>query len=187
MSAKSYVELKPADMTEDVMEDLEKRGLITRLCPHHDDLDAKPGETLWKSVYESEDAYGPHKLITVTVNSEEFAGFGTHPDNEEFLLIGDADTQPMYLAIALVGADELDAKISAGTLAPDDFIALRVRYNDPRVSFFVMKADVPHGEAIIDEGKRPPSFYVTESRDLPLIHTAFRNYHLRIQKQGIRD
>ena len=180
MNAKVSVELKPVDMTEDVMENLERRGLIIRMCPHHDDLNAQPGETLSKSVYESGENYGPHKLITVTVNCEEFTGFGTHPDNEEFILIGDADTQPMYLAIALVSAEELDAKISANTVTPDDFIALRVKYNDPYVSFFVMKADVPHGEAIVDEGKRPPSFYVTESRDLPLSYTAFGNYHLKI-------
>ena len=36
----------------------------------------------------------------MTVNRTEFAAFGTHPENEEFL-IGNPDSQPMYLAVAL--------------------------------------------------------------------------------------
>jgi hypothetical protein len=100
--------------------------------------------------------YGPHRLIAVTVNREAFAGFGTHPDNEEFLLIGDSDTQPMYLAISLLDEAELAAKIAAETLTETDFIALWIKYNDPEVSFFVMRAGVPHGEAIVDCGKKPP-------------------------------
>ena len=180
MSVESNLELRPAEMTEDVMKELEERGLIIRLCPNHDELPAPPGETLWRLIYEPKDGYGPHRLITVTVNREEFAGFGSHPDNEEFLLIGDADTQPLFIVIALVSADELNEKISSRTLRTDDFIALRARFNDPRVSFFVMRAGVPHGEATADEGKRPPSFYVTESRDLPLDLTVFGDYRLKI-------
>jgi hypothetical protein len=177
------IEVRPVEMTEEVMEDLERRGLIIRMCPGHDDLGAAFGETLTETIYEPVEGYGPHKLITVTVNREEFAGFGTHPDNEEFLLIGDCDTQPMYLAISLVGRAELDSKIACGTLDEEDFIALRVKYNDPRVSFFVMRADVPHGEAILDFGKRPPSFYVTESRDLPLDLTEWGEYRLTVSRE----
>jgi hypothetical protein len=181
---KTILNLKAVEMTAQIMEDLEKKGLITRLCPKHDELEAAPGETAWKLLYEPKEGYGPHRLITVTVNREEFAGFGTHPDNEEFWLIGDADTQPMYLAISFLGKAELDAKIAAGALAETDFITLRVKYNDPEVSFFVMHADVPHGEAIVDAGKKPPSFYVTESLNLPQDLTAFGNYEIKIKDGG---
>ncbi|MDR2470421.1 MAG: hypothetical protein LBD27_08120 [Tannerella sp.] len=179
-SAQTTLKLQPVEMTGEVMKDLERRGLILRLCPGHDELDAPLGETLWKLIYEPKEGYGPHRLITVTVNRVEFAAFGTHPDNEEFWLIGNADTQPMFLAIALICAKELDQKIANRTLQAKDFIALRVKYNDPEVSFFVMRANVPHGEAILDKGKRPASFYVTESRDLPLDFTAFGDYRLKI-------
>ncbi|MDR0651932.1 MAG: hypothetical protein LBG12_01365 [Synergistaceae bacterium] len=174
------IELSPVEMTGDVMEFLERRGLITRLCPNRHELAPPLGETAWKTLYEPKDGYGPHKLISVTVNREEFASFGVHPDNEEFWLIGDADTQPMYLAISLVTAEELGAKTAAGTLEPSDFIALRAKYNDPLVSFFVMLANVPHGEAIVNAGKRPPTFYVTESRDLPLPLTDMGDYRLKV-------
>jgi hypothetical protein len=178
---KNTIYLRPVEMTGQIMEDLEKRGLIMRLCPKHDELDAPPGETLWKLLYTPKEGYGPHRLITVAVNREEFAGFGVHPDNEEFLLIGDDNTQPMYLAISFLNEAELAAKIAAETLAESDFIALRVKYNDPEVSFFVMRAGVPHGEAIVNGGKKPASFYVTESLNLPLDLTAFGNYELKIR------
>jgi hypothetical protein len=172
--------LKPVEMTEQVMVGLEKKGLIIRLCPGHDELNAPRGETLWKLLYEPKEGYGPHRLITVTVNREEFAGFGTHPDNEEFWLLGSEDTQPMYLAISFLAAEKLAAKIDAGILEENDFIALRIKYNDPEVSFFVMCAGVPHGEAIVNRGKRPPSFYVTESLNLPLDLTRFGDYQIKI-------
>jgi hypothetical protein len=178
---KSIIYLRPVEMTEQIMEDLEKKRLIMRLCPKHDELDALPGETVWKLLYEPKEGYGPHRLITVTVNREAFAGFGTHPDNEEFLLIGDSDTQPMYLAISFLNEAELAIKIAAGTLTETDFIVLRVKYNDPEVSFFVMRAGVPHGEAIVDYDKKPASFYVTESLNLPLDLTAFGNFELKIR------
>jgi hypothetical protein len=175
--------LNPVEMTVDVMEFLERRGLIIRLCPNHDELAPPPGEIAWKTLYEPKEGYGPHKLISVTVNREEFAAFGVHPDNEEFWLIGDDDTQPMYLAVSLISEKGLRAKIAAGTLEASDFVALRAKYNDPGVSFFVMRANVPHGEAIVDVGKRPPTFYVTESRDLPLPLTDLGDYRLRVLRE----
>jgi len=59
------------------------------------------------------------------------------------------------------------AKVAAGIVSPADFVCLRVKWNDPEVSFFTMLADVPHGEAITAAEGRNPTFYVTESRDLP--------------------
>ena len=124
-------------------------GLIIRLRPGGHDLAAQPGETLGESIYETADRYGPHKLIAVTVNRAEFAAFGTHPDNEEFLLIGNPDSQPMYLAVALCMRQEFEHKVKTGRLTAADLVMIECRYNDPEASFFVMLAGVPHGEAIV--------------------------------------
>lgn len=168
MESSKTIKLVPQAMTPQLMAELEAEGLIVRLCPHHDDLDAKKGETLGGLLYEPKEGFGPHKLITVTVNREGFAGFGTHPDKEEFWLIGDPDTNPMYIVIARMRLYELEGKIEQGTLNAGDFILMKATYNDPWVSFFIMNELVPHGEGIIDSNKGLPSFYVTESRDLPL-------------------
>ncbi len=170
--------LRPVEMTEDVMQDLEDRGLIIRLCPNHHELPAQRGETLAESVYESHVSHGPHKLITVTVNSSTFAAFGTHPDNEEFLFIGDPETKPLYLAVALHRKNELNRRIAEHRLAADDFVCLHVKYNDAQVSFFTMLAEVPHGEAVADVDGRPASFYVTEPRDLDTEIAEFGDYEI---------
>ena len=174
------IRLKPVDMTPDVMRMLEDKGLIIRLCPNHHELAAAEGETLDESIYESDPAFGGHKLIAVTVNRTTFAAFGTHPDNEEFLLIGDPNTKPMYLVIALCLRDELDRKIGSGELSPEDFGCLRVRYNDPEVSFFTMGKDVPHGEAVAATPGRAASFYVTEPTDMGIDITDFGDYELTV-------
>ena len=180
---KKQLTLKPVEMTPATMQALEDRRLIIRLCPNHHELPARPGETLGASIYESAAAWGPHKLITVTVNRCTFDAFGTHPDNEEFLLIGDPGTKPMYLAVCLHRKDELARKIAGHRLTPDDFVCLRVKYNDPEVSFFTMLADVPHGEAVADVDGRPASFYVTEPRDMGIEPTDFGGYEICIPRK----
>ena len=139
--------------------------------------------TLGESIYDTADRYGPDKLIAVTVNRAEFAAFGTHPGTEEFLLIGNPDSQPMYLAVALCMREEFEDKVKTGCLTAADFGMIECRYNDPETSFLVMLAGVRHGEAIVPAAGNPSSsFYVTESRDLPLDIIDLRKYRLRVAR-----
>ena len=177
---KKRLVIKPTDMHEAVMKDLEKKGLIIRLCPHNHDLEPEVNEALDEAIYIGKESTGPHKLITVTINRTSFSKFGIHQDNEEFLLIGDQNTKPMYLAIAYLDNASLNRKIKEETLCESDIIILKCRYNDPNASFFVMKAGVPHGEAIIDKDLPLPSFYVTEGRDTMTQITDWGNYQLVI-------
>lgn len=176
------IDLTPVEMTSAVMADLEKKRLILRLCPGNHKLDPSPGETLGNTVYSSDPAYGSHMLLAVTVNRTSFAAFGTHPDNEEFLMIGDPATKPMYLVIALHLKEELSKRIAEGSLTASDFVCLKVRYNDPDVSFFTMLADVPHGEAVTEADGDPPSFYVTEPTDMGIELTDFGSYELTVKE-----
>ena len=174
------LEINPVEMSKETMQALEDRNLIIRLYPNRHELPAKSGENNEKSLYESDADYGPHKLIAVTINRASFEDFATHPDNEEFLLIGDPHSKPLYLAICLHKKDELNRRIMENSLLPEDFICLRVKYNDPEVSFFTMLANVPHGEAVANSEGPGASFYVTESRDLPNDLIDFRGYELRV-------
>jgi hypothetical protein len=177
---KQVIHLQPIAMTPDAMKDLEQRGFIIRLAPGQHELPAKSGESLDETVYISAEALGPHKLIAATINATRFVWFGTHPGNEEFLLIGDESMKPLYLVVALCKAEDLATKIAGGELSAEDFVCLRVVYNDPQASFFTMVAGVPHGEAIGDGPGRPPSFYVTEPRDNDTDLTDFGGYELVI-------
>lgn len=187
MSAKQnarvrYIRLKPVEMTPKIMQRLEDKGLIHRLCPRHDETEVPNGETAVKTIYSSADKYGPHKLIAVTVNRSEFALFHTHPDNEELLAIGDPEAKPLYFVIALCSKEELEEKASNKTLTREDFMMLKVKYNDPAVSFFTIIKNVPHGEASTSRTGRPPSFYVAESRDLDIIKPNLKYYKLKIEE-----
>ncbi len=178
---KQQLVLHPVKMTPAVMQDLEHRGLIIRLCPGHHELPAQPGEALWEPIYDSSPAFGPHHLITVSVNRTTFSEFGTHLDNEEFLLLGEETMKPLYLVISLHGKDGLTQRIRERKLQADDFVCLRVTWNDPQVSFFTMLAGVPHGETVAESEGRPASFYVTEPRDLATELTDFGDYALTVQ------
>ena len=175
---KKAIPLEPVEMTPEVMQNLEARGLIIRLCPNHHELAVQKGEAASRSIYESSPLYGPHKLITVTVDRPLFATFGSHPDNEEFLFIGDPAAKPLYLAVALHRKDVLEEKAAARELSPKDFICLKVRYNDPAASFFTMLANVPHDEAAAKGDGRPGSFYVTEPCDMGRQLTDLGDYKL---------
>ena len=174
------IELKPQEMTEKVMKDLEKKGLIYRLCPGHDVLEPEYGEIAWKKIYEADEKFGPHQIISVTVDRNSFSAFGVHSENEEFLLLGKNEDKPLYLLIALCDRQTLMKKIKDETLCKDDFILLHCRFNDPETSFFIMKKGVPHGEASIPGTSHPPSFYVAESRDIDLIKIDFNKFVIGI-------
>jgi hypothetical protein len=177
---KKSILLAPVPMTPEVMADLERRGLIIRLGARRHDLPAEPGQTLDRPIYKSAERYGPHMLISVTVNRVPFTDFATHPDNEDFIFLGDPETRPLYLVVALMRRPELAARVVAGTLSPADFVCLKVKWNDPAVSFFTMLAEVPHGEAVTQTGGRSPTFYVTEGRDLPNDLFDFGPYELAV-------
>ena len=173
--------LNPLEMTPAVMQSLEDKGLIIRLCPGHHSAVTRHNESGNAVIYASQPENGPHKLIVATINALDVAPyFGTHVDNEEFLLIGDATTKPFYLLVALCKRAELEEKIKTHTLSAQDFAALHVRFNDPEVSFFVMLKDVPHGEVTVDGPGTPASFYVTEPRDITTELVDLMDYQLRV-------
>lgn len=175
------ITIKPVEMTPKVMNFLEQKGLIIRLCPDHHQLDIEAGETKSEAIYKSDIQYGSHMLITVTVNKTDFENFGWHEDHEEFLLIGDSKSSPMYLVIALRDHNTLKRKITNRTLSADDFVALSVKYNDPKVSFFTMKKHILHGELVKESTNNPPTFYVTEPTDMHLNRLDLGPYELAIE------
>ena len=84
---KRTLKIPVREMTKEIMEAMEEEGLIVRLAPHHHDIETPCGNTWFEALYEGAEGYGPHKIIALTVNRENFPGFGTHPDQEEFWLI----------------------------------------------------------------------------------------------------
>jgi hypothetical protein len=180
------LELEPCPMTPAVMKTLEEKGLIIRLCPGNHSAVTKPNQSNNVVIYSSDPKNGPHKLIVATIDAFDASlYFGTHVENEEFLFIGDPATKPLYLVVALCKRSELIEKIKNNRLMSQDFVALRVKFNDPEVSFFVMLKDVPHGEVTVNIPGTCASFYVTEPRDILIDSIDLQGYTLQVKPEPI--
>jgi hypothetical protein len=84
-----------------------------------------------------------------------------HSDNEEFICIGHPG---LIMVVSPLECDEFKEKNDKGLLNVDDFIAFRIKMNDPDFCFFVMNKGYPHTE--LTEKNKQATFYVTESRDI---------------------
>lgn len=172
--------LTPVEASVDVMMALESKGVIRRISPGKDTLEVARGQSRWMEIYSARERFGPHKLIAVTINSAQPKGFSYHSDPEDFLLIDREDAKGLILTVALCQHSELEAKITAGTLRAEDFMAIRCKANDPELSFFTMNGGYAHVETCTAESENPPSFYVTESRHLDENPVDFGEYRIRI-------
>ena len=67
-----------------------------------------------------------------------------------------------------------------GRLAAADPVLIECRYNDPEVSFFVVRAGVPHGEAVAPVAGSPrPASTSPNPAPRPLDLLDLRKYRLR--------
>lgn len=180
------INLVPIEMTRELMMMLEKKKLIYRLCPNHDNLNAKKGEAAWKIIYENNIKNGSHMLITVTINRKNLDAFGYHEANEDFILLGDSNANPLYILIALCFKDKFEKKIKTNKLSEKDFVLLKAKYNNPELSFFVMLKNVPHGEFVLNTGGHQPSFYVTESTNMPIRIIDFMDYRIKVNNDFVK-
>lgn len=175
------LKMKPIQATVCIMDMLEEKGIITRLRPGAHVLKAPRGVSVHESVYECEEKFGPHKLITVTINSCQPQRFLYHNDNEDFMILDHDDKEKLVITIALEEHNTLKEKIKSKTLSSDDFISLILEANNPEISFFTMHKGYAHVETCLVESDNPPSFYVSESRDLDENFIDFKTYQLNIE------
>jgi hypothetical protein len=171
------LQIPSTEMTPRVMQDLQTRGLINLLSPGGFAPVVGENESDATVIYSSEDRYGPHKLISCSINATDPTKyFGYHPEREEFLLIGDPDTKPIHLVVALCKKDVFEAMARQKALSADDFVALRMKYNDPQVSFFTMNPFFPHGEVTVAGPGKIGTFFVTEPRDIVIEPVVLNGY-----------
>lgn len=176
------INIKPVQCTEEVMALLENHGVITRLMPGKNILETEPGESRHETLYSCDERYGPHKLITVTINGTKPKNFLYHNDREDFMLIDLPNREPLVLTVCLFNKEVLNKKIADQTLSADDFMSVLMESNHPQLSFFTMNPGFAHVETVLNTSDNPPSFYVAESRDLDENFIDLKNYELEIGK-----
>jgi len=170
--------LKIQKASEELMQKLEDNGCIIRLLPSKEkhrinvDKDAGKGEY----VYRNRMLFGSHCLLSCAIDNSKFYSFATHPDKEDVLLLGGVDEKKLIFIISMLKREEFLTKLYTSELSEDDFIVFEAVYNDPYLSFFSIIENTPHGECAIGD-KKPATFYVTESSNLPLDKIRLYDYY----------
>ena len=180
------VVLEPQAATPELFRQLDQQGLIRLFTPLPATMHPAEDENLAASIYESAEAFGPHKLISVGVNRTTVR-LGVHPENEEFLLPPyGAEVKPLYLIICHLAEDEVRRRDAQHSLQAGDFTCVSL-YPSPRgAEMFTMPAGVVHCEATLPGAGAIGCFFVTESRDLTVQWVDLAQTTITVAVQGDR-
>lgn len=174
------IKLHVRPVTEEILLDLERRKLIQRFQPSERIVKAAPDTIEVDRIYETDPQFGSHMLICAGFNKST-VDIAFHSDREDFLLINEGREQkPLILVIALKSAEELKELASNGKLTGEDLLALELKFNDPRLSFFTMNSFTPHCEWTVPGPGPANVFYVTEPSQLDMQPVSLADYSIRI-------
>lgn len=172
--------LRVRPITEELMLDLEKRGLVKRFLPPSRPVETPEGAVQVERVYATDPQFGSHMLICVGFNKSKVE-MATHPDKEDFILINEGREQkPLILVIGLHTESEFARLVSTGQLTTDDIWALEMKFNDPRLSFFTMNGFTPHCEWTVPGPGPANVFFVTEPSSVGIHPVDMGEYTLEI-------
>lgn len=181
------IKLKPRAVTPALLAGLERRGLLRPFRATRRALGAGRGACEVDEAYSASARYGGHRLICVGKNVSEIR-LEAHPESEDFLILnpGRLKFKPLFLVVALRRAPELERLASSGRLSAADFLAMRLRYDDPGVCAFTMVRGTPHCELTADGPGRAPVFFVTEPARLGSSSPRLRGFGLELsaREQG---
>jgi len=157
------IKLRAVTATAKILFFLESRNLIRTLKPTKGVLNSKSEEGALGTIYSTSAKFGSHKLICIKPRLGKIR-LCSHPDNEDFILVDSTANKfrPLYMAVGLHKHRLLEKKAKNKNLIEDDFILVRLRYNDPETCFFTMLKDTPHCELILPEKGETPVYFVTE-------------------------
>ena len=172
------IRLKPVIPNSKILSFLEKRNLIRTLKPTKKMLNARVKGGMVQTIYSSSIEFGSHKLLCINLNSAGIK-LNSHPDNEEFIVVDSAlrKFKPLYIVVGLYKHGLLEKKAQAGNLSKDDFVVLRLKYNNPRFSVFTMLKDTVHCELTLPGKGVPPIFFVAEPSKLKMRKLKLRDYN----------
>lgn len=175
--------LKPLLASEKLFSYLEKLNLIKTLNFSKNVLYPKDKDGTVEVVYQTSPKYGTHKLICVAKKSVDIK-LTTHPDNEDIILLNPTKIKfkPLYLIIGLYNYKIIEKKAQLGKLSNSDILAIELKYNHPKLSFFTILKNTPHCEITLPGGKNlHPIFFVTEPSKLKMRTLKLDNYEIKLK------
>jgi hypothetical protein len=174
--------IKAVPITASILYSLEKSGLIRTLKATPNVLQCRSPKGTVGTIYRSGKKSGTHKLISIRCTTEK-GKLNFHTDNEEFLLVNSNAKKfsSLYMVVCLHKNEVLAGKINNKQLCENDFIALRLKYNDPCVSIFSMLKGTAHFELAAKNRKQAPVFFVSEPSELKMHLVKMPGYEIALK------
>ncbi len=167
--------LKPVNVSTRIFQFLERRNLIRTLKPTQRIIQTRSQRGCVDTIYTTARSFGSHKLICVRMGPSQVY-LNSHPDNEEFLLMNASTTafKPFFIVFGLCPHRQLEDKVRKNQLSQEDFLLVRMPFNDPRFSVFSLLKDTPHCEVTAPGRGNSPIFFVAEPSKLPMRYVDFQ-------------
>jgi hypothetical protein len=174
--------LRAQNFTPELGRQLEARQLLSFI--RHPEISLR--ETLQSDYYKGEnfrvDKHGFHS-VTITY-TEIFPAYHPRGENEIVMMWDPVKrVRPLYFVFALHKKEEYLARLRSGKMTAEDYLAIRVPYNDPVYSSFIVWNETVHCE--LTDNSRPelpyPSFFVLEPDPLTVHYTEEKNAGIHLQ------
>ncbi len=174
--------IRPRELGPGEAQSLEELGLIRFL--RHPDLSVRRG--LARDYFKGEDFRAEGKgFHSVTITYTEIF-LSSHPEGQDeivFMWDSEARARPLFFVFALHPREEYVRRLEAGSLRAEDYLALRVPYNDPLLSSFIVRCGTVHCE--LTDLRSPeaiyPSFFVLEPVALQVRYTEESRHGLKLK------
>jgi hypothetical protein len=159
------LELDIIDASVEVFELLERKKIVRRFLSNiPTSVDVPEGEYFSRTVYKTPEIFGTHKLNMIAKNMSSVQ-IAYHRFSEDIILIKNDSTsfqKPLLFVVSLLKVDELLKRIETKRITNEDFLCLRLKYNDPELSFFTILEYTAHAELTIPGNGGNEIFFVTE-------------------------
>jgi hypothetical protein len=176
------LQLPARRLTADIARELEELKLISFI--HHPDR--KQRAELKADFMKGENfpatTHGFHS-VTITYTDIFLSAHPPGQDEIVFLWEHEEQVKPLYFVFAGRKREQYLRALEQGKLVSGDFFALRMPFNDPRWSSFIVWDGTVHCELTdtVSPGSIPPSFYVLEPLELKVQYTEEQKHGLRLK------
>ncbi len=179
------IEIRAEKATPELMEQMEKQGLLRRLKPSKACLSVNEGDQVVEQVELAKKDSGTWQMLAVACNRFKLDHLAVHSDIESWLFFSaDPTTKPLLYVVATCPAEEFERKAKDGTLNSGDFIALEIQPNDQQTSFFTVPGGVFHDELTYPGAGVGPVFFVPEPSEMSHKSVSLDNYDIEVFKSG---
>jgi hypothetical protein len=179
--------IRTQDLNLGIAQKLERLNLIFFI--RHPDISLR--RTLKADYYKGEnlraDKHGFHS-VTITY-TDIFSAYHPKGENEIVMMWDPVEkSRPLYFVFALHKKNEYLDRLKSGKISAEDYVAIRVPYNDPEYSSFIVWNETVHCELTDNKNSDLPypSFFVLEPDPLTVHYTEEKKVGINLKLEYSR-